>query len=270
MVSRVFLLCALALLPVQLPAQPHRTSPVSISEIIDHAITRGQQEEQDEKQGRELVATQHTVVEDLKDDGSLKERSEFVREPVVIGGRVFMRTVSRNGRPLSGKYLAKEKDREKKFRDTVARSKDDAKRRDEEYDVKLDRELFNRFLVSLEGEEPVNERPAWVLNFHPKPGDKPERTRAERVINHVSGKIWIDQQSYEIVRADMSLTQPITFYGVVANIRGLHFQLEQKPVGEFWHPSFLDLKVEGRALLTSLHQHSHSDFSNFRMQSDLH
>ena len=267
---RVLLLCALAFLPIHLRAQAHKAPPLNINEIIDHAIARGEQEDKDEKNGRELVGTQHTTTEDFNDNGSVKEHSEFIREPVVIGGRVFMRTVSRNGQPLSGKYLSKEKDREKKFRDTVARNKDEAKRRDEDQDVKLDRELFNRFLVSLEGEESVNGRTAWLLSFHPKPGEKPERTRAERVVNHLAGKIWIDQHAYEIVRADLSLTQPVTFYGVVANIRALHFQLEQKAVGEFWHPSFLDMRVEGRALLTSLHQHSHSDFSNFRMQSDLH
>lgn len=250
-------------LRAQAPAAP------SLNDLLDHVAARAQQDDAAEQAGHELVADELLTVDYLKDDGSIKEHNVYVRQPVVIGGRVFMRTVSHNGQPLSGKYIAKEKERESKFRDALAKNKATATRRDQDENLKIDRDLFSRFLLSMEGEETVNGRPAWIVQFHPKPGDKPERSRAERVVNHMAGKLWIDQKDYEIARADMALTEPVTFYGVIANIRALHLKLEQIEKDGLWLPSYTDLQLEGRAILTSLHQHSLSEFSNFRLQSDL-
>ena len=259
-----------ATLVFTLPPPAQAPKPPALNDLLDHVAARAQQDDAAEQAGHELVADEVLTVDYLKDDGSIKEHSVYIRQPVVIGGRVFMRTLSRNGQPLTGKYLAKEKDREAKFRDALAKNKATATRRDQDENLKIDRDLFSRFLLSLEGEETVNGRPAWVLEFHPKPGDKPERSRAERVVNHMAGKLWIDQQDDEIVRVDMALTEPITFYGVVANIRSLHFELEQIEKYDLWLPRYTDLQLDGRALLTSLHQHVHSEFTNFRLQSDLH
>ncbi len=245
-----------------------RNAP-ALNDLLHNIVARAQQDDLAEQAGHELVADELLTVDELKDDGSIKEHSVYIRHPVVIGGRVFMRTLSRNGQPLTGKYLAKEKDRESKFRDALANNKATATRRDQDENLKIDRDLFSRFLISIEGEEAVNGRPAWILQFHPKAGDKPERSRAERVVNHMAGKLWVDQQDYEIVRVNMALTEPITFYGVVANIRSLHFELEQIRKYGLWLPRYTDLQLEGRAILTSLHQHAHSEFSNFRLQSDL-
>ncbi len=96
----------------------------------------------------------------------------------------------------------------------------------------MDRELLNRFHVVAAGEEQLNGRAAYLLAFLPKPGDKPERTHAERIINHLGGKIWVDAEDYEVAKADVSLLEPVSFYGIVGKLRTLHLRLEQRYVSD--------------------------------------
>ncbi len=217
-----------------------------------------QQDEKDELSGREIVATQHSSVDELRDNGSVKEHSELIREPVVIDGHIFMRTVSRNGQPLSGKYLEREKDREQKFRESLRKGTENGD------DFKIDRELFSRFLVSIEGEERVNGRAAWVLSFHPRPGEKQERSRTERIVNHLAGKVWVDEEDYEFSRVDIALTEPVNFYGIVGRIHSLHYKLEQQQYDHLWTPVSSDMNYSARAVVISLHQHVTNSYDNFR------
>ena len=236
-----------------------------LPELMDKVVARAQQEETQEKGGKEVVATEHSVQEELNEDGSVKERTEYIREPVLIEGKVFMRTVSRNGQPLSGKYAREEKSREEKFRGHLH----DQRKRDED-EIKLDRDFFSRFDLNEEGEEGVNGRRAWIVRFKPKPGDKPERTRMERVLNHVQGRVWVDERDYEISKVDCSLMDPISVYGILGKVRHLDFKLDQMERNGLWTPLHLQIAFDARAVVISLRQRVTNDYSNFRLKSDLH
>src|SRR5438309_7706473 len=239
-----------------------RPSP---QDIMDRVVARVHQDEQQAKEGKDLVATEHSVQEDLNEDGSVKERTEFVREPVLIEGKVFLRTVSRNGQPLTGKYARTEKQREDKFREHLHDM-----RKVNEDEIKLDREFFSRFDLTNEGDANVNGRAAWIVGFEPKPGEKSERTRMEHVLNHVQGRIWVDEREYEIAKVDCTLTEPVSVYGILGKVRKLDFKLEQIERGGFWSPLHLQIAFDARAVVVTLRQRITNDYSNFRMKSELH
>ncbi|MBV9670535.1 MAG: hypothetical protein JOZ43_06235 [Acidobacteriales bacterium] len=232
-------------------------------ELMDRILERLQADERNAKAGNELVATEHSVNEDLKEDGSVRERFETVREPVLIDGHIFQRTISRNGQPLTGKYLKQEQAREEKFRSDLH----ETRKQDQ---IKLDREFLNRFSFQVEGEGSVQGRPAWIVRFTPRPGDKPERNRLERILNRLQGRAWVDQKEYEIMKVESTLIEPVSFFGFVGKVRRLEFSLDQTQHGGLWAPAHTDLRLEARALMTGLRQHVMTDYSNFRLKSEMH
>lgn len=237
----------------------------TVDQIVDRVVARFADEEKQEKAGREVLCIEHGSYDELDDDGRVKEHADTVREPVLIGDKVYMRLVSRNGSPPTGKYLDREKEREAKFRE---QTKKPQKKEDDE--VKFDRELLSRFNVAILGEEAVGGRPAWLINVLPKPGDKPERVKLERVLNRLSGKIWIDEQDYTIAKVDLALTEPVSFYAFVGKLRSLTLKSEQRPVRDgVWAPVHMDIAVDARAMWKSVHFHEVSDCTGYKTKSEL-
>src|SRR5579884_1163950 len=91
-----------------------------LAKLEDGIIARAQQEQADQRNGRAIFCTQHTHVENLNENGSVKEKHDVVAVPVLLGGRVFMKVVERDGAPLTGKHLKNEKEREEKFLEAAA------------------------------------------------------------------------------------------------------------------------------------------------------
>jgi hypothetical protein len=244
-------------------AQPLAHPP--IAEIEQKVIARFQEQAKQEKAGADVACTDHSIYEELADDGSVKERTEVLREPVSIDGHIYMKLVSRNGKAPEGKYAEREKEREAKFRERLRKP---AKADDD--DVKLDRDFLSRFNVAIVGSEAVQGRLAWVLNVLPKPGPKPERVKMERVLNRVAGKVWVDQQDYTISKIDLVLTEPVSFYAFVGKLRGLAIKSEQKMVGEgAWVPVHTDVTVDARAMVKSVHFHNVSECTAWKPRSEL-
>ena len=46
------------------------------------------------------------------------------------------------------------------------------------------------------------------LSFEPKSGKLPVRRRNDRTLNNSRGRVWLDQESYEIARVEFELKGP--------------------------------------------------------------
>src|SRR6185503_1624161 len=82
----------------------------------------------------------------------------------------------------------------------------------EERPLLLTREMLGRYDFEVVEKTAVAGRDSYLLTFKPKPNWKDEDTM-DRVLNRMQGKIWIDQQVYELVRAEIGLQAPVTFLG---------------------------------------------------------
>jgi hypothetical protein len=242
-----------------------QSDPPDLNLLLDRIIARAQKDEQDMKNGREIVADEKTVEDDLNPDGSVKEHNEYMRVATLLGGKIFLKTVTRNGQPLSGKYLDKERDREKKFKEGIHKP-----RKPEDDDLKVDREFLSRYIVKYLGEDQVGGRPCWNLSFAPKSEDLPERTKIERILNHVKGTACVDKQDAEIAKIQLSLVEPVSFYAIVGKLYSLSGHAEQRPVGNGqWSPIDAEATYNARVILTNVHQHIHSEYLHFRPRSEL-
>ncbi|MBV8844926.1 MAG: hypothetical protein JO307_19135 [Bryobacterales bacterium] len=88
----------------------------------------------------------------------------------------------------------------------------------------------------------------WVLEGRTKPGYIPPN-RDAKVLSNMNMKIWIDKASYQWIRLEAEVTQPVTLYGLAKVSPGTRFTLEQEPVSAtVWLPKHFTMQVNATAL----------------------
>jgi hypothetical protein len=234
-------------------------------EIINKAVQRAKWSEAQDYE-RKYAYTQLTVTEKLDGNGSVKERQERVYHVFPIQGASYYRLVQKDGKPLSAKELKQEQERERKFRQDLAQKKRPAKGDDDDDDVAFDEELVSKYHFEMKGQEQINGRSAFVLTFKPKSKDLPIKRQMDRLLNKLTGTIWIDEQEYEITRADAHLTEPVKVgLGLLAAVRKLDLLFEQMKVNDgVWLPIRVRMSIDGRYLFTSLRQKQNVQWSDFK------
>ena len=112
-------------------------------------------------------------------------------------------------------------------------------------------DLLSRFEFSFLREEEFASRPAWVLAFKPKP-DAPNSELMDKLINAMSGVMWIDKEDYQMAKADIRLRSRIAFFGGLAGaIEKLDLTLIQKRIQpSVWLSEALQIDFSGRKLLS--------------------
>lgn len=99
--------------------------------------------------------------------------------------------------------------------------------------------------------ERLDSRDHIVVRFQGKPDAKPS-TREGRLARVLTGHIWIDEQAQEVVRAEATATDDVSYgMGMVVRLRkGATMSLTRAPVdGKVWMITSLRFTGEGRAML---------------------
>jgi len=118
-------------------------------------------------------------------------------------------------------------------------------------DILLNEDLVSRFVFTIVGQELLNGRPAWVVDFVPANKELPERNLKERFINKAAGRIWIDAADYSLVKADLHLTQQVNVgWGLIGAVWAFHYGFERTRTADgLWFPSEVDWHLEGREVI---------------------
>lgn len=247
-----------------LPAALAQENPLPTArEIMDRVVERARWV-QEHKPALRYAYAQHLTIEKLDDAGAVKEREERVYELTRVDGEPFLRLVSKNGRPPTAKELEEEQKRLKEFRKRLEERRRKPKPEDEGF--RFDAELVSKYRAEVLGREAVNGRNAWVLRFEPKSRDLPVRKRIDRLTNKLTGKLWIDDQDYEIVKAEGRLIEPARVgLGLIANFQKLDFSVEMVRLDDStWLPQRLDALLLGRVIFSTTHQRQKIRWRDFR------
>ena len=120
--------------------------------------------------------------------------------------------------------------------------------KDRSRDMDMIREMANAFQFHLVGEEVIDGHYCWVLDVSPKPGYDP-KNREGRVLTGMTGRLWIDKNENQWVKARAEVVKPVSFYGFVAKVEpGTNFLLEQQPVAKnLWLPRHFSVHVSAAA-----------------------
>jgi len=128
----------------------------------------------------------------------------------------------------------------------------------------LDRELINRFNMTLVGRRILNGRPALVVDFKPKSGNLPENSIKDRFINHVAGRLWIDEADAALAQANIHLTEKVNvFGGLVGAVWKFNGTLQRSRTDDgLWYLHDFVWHLEGREVLDDKIVDYHEQWSN--------
>jgi hypothetical protein len=210
----------------------------------------------------ELIRKNYTYTRDetglaTDDKGKIREKEVNTYEVFFLGGEEVDRLIAKNGKPLADQEKRKEDERidkiykkyeEKKKKETAAAGS--PKKDEEGGDVGIKDflgipQLLNPRRERFHGKEML------VFDFQPRPGFKPKNLH-ERLVQTLSGVIWIDENAKEVVRLEARTNDNFNVGGglVVSLQRGMYFAFEQEFIrDEVWLPSYMEAHFAARALL---------------------
>ena len=206
--------------------------------------------------------------EELDEKGKVKESQEKTQHFLPIKGYPFARVVSVNGKPLTGKELMAEQEREIKARHAAAAGVRPviATEPPPKKEYALTADMFERFNFTLTGLEKVNGRDTWALTFAPRSKDLPVKQFKDRVINKLAGKLWIDAEEYELVRTELGLTESVSLVGgIVGTLRKFDYSLGRvRAEGGAWFTARSELVIQGREVVRNRHLRFRTEEKNFQ------
>lgn len=226
--------------------------------MVDHAKARKDKDKTEEKR---LSYSERIVTNKLQVDGSLKDREESIYEVVPVNGEPTRKLVQKNGKTPSPSDL-KEEARRKREREASRRREESGG----ENTIELDEGLVEKYKFETLGEEVIGGRSVFVLSFKPKSNNPPVRRKIDYVLNRIAGKVWVDEEDYEIARADMHLTESAQlWWGLLASLRAFTLGFEQTRLDDgFWFVKHFDMTMDVRFLLSAVHQKQEGWMSDFK------
>jgi hypothetical protein len=210
----------------------------------------------------DLIRKNYTYTEDettlaTDDKGKTQEKEAKTYEVFYLGSEEVDRLVAKEGKPLKEEEKKKEDERinkiykkyeEKKKKE--ANSPETPKKDEDEGDVEI-----KDFLRASQFVNPRRERfhgqEMIVFDFQPRPDTKP-RNLNERLVQTLSGVVWIDENAKEVVRLEARTNDNFKIGGglVVSLQKGMYVAFEQEYVhDEVWLPSYAEIHLSARALL---------------------
>jgi hypothetical protein len=191
------------------------------------------------------------------DKGKTRAKEAKTYEVFFLGSEEVNRLVAKEGKPLTDQEKKKEDERVEKIykkyqekKKKEAATADTAKKNEEDVDVGI-----KDFLPASQFVNPRRERfhgqEMIVFDFQPRLGYKPKNLN-ERLIQTLSGVIWIDENAKEVVRLEARSNDNFKIGGglLISLQQGMYFAFEQEFVrDEVWLPSSAEIHLSARAFL---------------------
>jgi hypothetical protein len=256
------LVTAVALSPVLILASDKPNLPRR-EDVIHRLVERAKVwKDKDESEEKQLSYSERVVTNKLQADGALKDREEKIYQVAPVNGEPTPKLLQKNGKPPSPSDLKEEQERLRKEREASQKRKGS----NPENTIELNEELVGKYEFVILGEEVVGARPVYVLTFQPKSHNLPVRRKIDYVLNRLAGKVWIDQEDYEIAKAEMRLTESAQiWFGLLASLRGFTAAFEQTRLPDgCWFVKHVDSTIDARFLFSTVHQKQEEWLSDFK------
>ena len=225
--------------------------------IVERALHRAaKQDESHVELGFESRG--ESQIESINGDGLVTkiETADYLR--YALEGFLYDELVEKDGMALSDDDAREERERKAKF---VREARSHAARGEEyipnDMNVGFDRELMERYKTNLVGNELVRGHFCWVIEFEPRDGRLPDNRRMDKALNRSTGRLWISQEDYGVVRVSFEMQRPFRYlWGLVGTLRHADGRLDFERIAEkFWAPVAFDLTLDLRVFFRGMHRH---------------
>jgi hypothetical protein len=230
------------------------------SDVLVKKFVQRWQEEDRENLDEKIGFIEHRLYDTLDRNGSVKEHSDETFQMVLLDGHPFPRLIAKDAKPLRPEEQRKQAERESKFREEQRRKSEDKK----EDRLKVDDQFLGHFQFDVLGREVLNGRASYVVIVLPKTGNFSVRNNAEKIFTHMQGKVWVDAEDSTLVKCELHLTEPTSFYGILGSVRQIDLMLQRRWVEDkTWVFEKLRYTLDARRLFTSIHIRQESEYSEF-------
>jgi hypothetical protein len=234
----------------------------SADEVVRKAIDRNQRKGADPA----LPAYSYskvTVTEEFDSTGRVRLRKERLYQVSFKAGLTSAKLIAVNGHPPAASDLKLQAEYDSDSRLLTDNSKSAGGDRRESI---LTPELAAHYDFTMRGRCQVNGRPAYEISFEPKNPPPPVHHIRDRLLNRVSGTVWVDAEEFEVARADLHLSSEVDLLGgMLGCLRKLAYTLTRTRVAEgVWLNTYSSGDFEGRKLLDSMRIKTKSQSLNFR------
>lgn len=235
-------------------------TPLTADEVVQKAVSRGKQDQQGTVP--DFTYRKTTVTEELDGAGKVKERREKLYEISYREGLSHSTLLQVDGHPPSDSDLKQKSDNESSVRQITGEAKPVKGDNRENF---LTAELAARFDFTLVGVTNLNGRDAYQVSFQPKNPRLPVHRIVDRLLNQISGTLWIDAEEFEVARAEVSLQSEVNLLGgLIGSLKKLAYTLERTRVAEgVWFSTLSNGDFQGRKLLDSTHIKTKSQSVHF-------
>src|SRR5690348_6559245 len=233
------------------------------NELVKKFVARVQEEDRqnlDDQYGY----VEHRLHDELDKKGNVREHSDETFQIVLLKSHRYPRLIAKDGKPLIPDEQRKQLEREKKFLEDERRKAADPPKDADDDNLKLDDQFLNHFKFDAVGREDLNGRSSYIITVLPRRMNLPIRSNMEKIFTHLQGKVWVDSQDFTLVKCELHLVEPTSFYGILGSIRQLDLRLQRRWVeNKVWLMEKLDYTVDARKLFTPIRVRQHSEYNNF-------
>jgi hypothetical protein len=153
--------------------------------------------------------TRTNVLELLDSKGKVEERSEKTYLVTLKQGLPRARLIVEDGRVLPESEQKVKTAEEQRLQKTIAQDKNPDYKKPK---VWINDDLLGRFIFAVIGRTNVDGRSMFILTYTPK-ADAPAPKMIDKIINKISGVIWVDEEDSEIARLDIHMNNSVKFWG---------------------------------------------------------
>lgn len=262
-IKAIFLLLGLSLIGKVAGAEDDATA------IISKAFEAARS---NEKATRNYVFHERLEERRFNRKGKEKKRESKTWDVTLLDRSQYRQLIARNDQALSARETAKEKRKLlKSIKKTKVETPKQRRKRlaqleeDQRKDHELLREITRAFDFRLLRKEAIDGVSTHVISAEPRPGYKPA-SRETRVLRKIRATLWVAQDDYGFVQADIETIDNFTWAAVFKLREGARVQMKQRRhqsgiwLAEYWQIRFR-AKV---AQLMRFNREFTSTFSNYR------
>jgi len=222
------------------------------SEVTQRMVKRSQTVAQGD-QGPQYTYQKRSLLQHLDTVGNPLKSEEKFYQVTLVGGFPFKRLVKIQGRELSSEELRIEDAKEEKFRQKFVSA--DPKKMVARKEGVVTPELLDRYQFVVEKRVVLSNRATLVLTFKPKEGNLPSRTIEDKLLNRMTGRLWIDEGDADTARLEVSLAEPIFlgWFGLLGSLTQCDMTLERQRMADgTWIDTKQALLIQYRKLTATM------------------
>jgi hypothetical protein len=236
---------------------------ITAEEIVEKMRDAEMKREATSKKSLVYTFLRNVVTEDLNSLGETTKRKTKTYQAFSDNrDQVLLKVDGRKPTPKEFEADGKEnRKRQRRILDIGKKGKGDTEIRGRKFDQYRD-----KFIPRLIGTEMITDRPVYIIQLVPDPSHKLKNATVDLMMNQMLTKLWIDQEEFQVAKAEIELTHPISFLaGIAASLRAIKFTIHQKRLTpEIWVDQNVSAFIDVRILLGTFRFRMTSESSDFK------